>query len=139
MMLKTGSTFPFIIMNTNQSNKKGTHWWSFLDLHPKKEIFLSDSFDFKEFILQDDRNIINKILYRIEKFNEKNDKIILITLRFSMVEYDKIKNKRMLGETSISLLHVINEFGKLHKLKGKVTIQLVDDQLQMIKRDTCGM
>ena len=73
-MLKTGSTFPFIIMNTNQSNKKGTHWWSFLDLHPKKEIFLSDSFDFKEIILQDDRNIINKILCALKRLMKRTIK-----------------------------------------------------------------
>lgn len=55
-------------MNADQSDKKGTHWWSFLNLHPKTEIFLFDSFDFeyfKEFILQDDQNVLNKILYGI--------------------------------------------------------------------------
>ena len=75
---------------------------------------------FKEFILQDDRNIINKILYSIEMFNKKDDKITLITLRFSMVEYEKIKNKHRFIETSIDLIHLVNEFGKLHKLKEKV-------------------
>lgn len=25
--------YSFIIMNTDRSDKKGTHWWSFLDLH----------------------------------------------------------------------------------------------------------
>ena len=138
MMLKTVSSFPFIIMNPDRSDEKGMHLWSFLDLHPKKEIFLFNSFGFegfKEFIVQDDRNTINKILYGIEKCN----KITLIPLRFSMVEYEKIKNKHRLSETSINLLHLINEFGKLHKLKDEVTIHLVVNQLQMIKRDTCGM
>ena len=62
-------------MNTDHSDKKGTHWWSFLDLHPKKkEIFLFDSFGFdgfKEFLLQDDRKTLNKILYGIKKFEKK--------------------------------------------------------------------
>ena len=65
------------------------HWGSLLDLHPKKEIFLFDSFrfeGFKEFILQDDQKVLNKILYGIEKFNKKDNKIILITLR-SVKEY----------------------------------------------------
>ena len=55
--------YPFIIMNTDCSNKSGTHWWSFLDLHPKKEIFLFNSFGFegfKQFIMQDDRKLLNK-------------------------------------------------------------------------------
>ena len=74
MMIEAKSNYPFIIMNTDRSDKKGTHWWSFLELHTKKEIFLFDSFSFegfKEFILDDDRNILNKILYDIEKFDLK--------------------------------------------------------------------
>lgn len=72
-------------MNADQSDKKGTHWWSFLNLHPKTEIFLFDSFDFeyfKEFILQDDQNVLNKILYGIEKFCKKDNKTTMITPRF---------------------------------------------------------
>ena len=42
-------------------------------------------------------------------------------------------------DTAIDLLHLINEFGKLHKLKNEVTLHFADDQLQMIKKDTCGM
>ena len=38
-MTETGARYPFIIMNTDGSNKKGTHWGSFLDLHPKKRNF----------------------------------------------------------------------------------------------------
>ena len=43
------------------------HWWSFLDLHPKKEVFLFDSFDFKgfkKFIHKDDQKVLNKILLK---------------------------------------------------------------------------
>ena len=69
-MTESGARYPFIIMSTDRSDKKGTHWWSFLDLHTKKEIFLFDSFGFKgfrEFILKDDQKVLNKILYGIEK------------------------------------------------------------------------
>ena len=38
--------YPFIIMSTDPSDKKCTDWWNFFDLHPKKEIFLFDSFGF---------------------------------------------------------------------------------------------
>ena len=57
--------------------QKGTHWWRLLDLHQKKkEIFLFGSFGlegFKEFILQDDRKTLNKILYRIKRFEKKGN------------------------------------------------------------------
>ena len=137
MLRESGAQYPFIIMNADRSHKKGTHWWSFLDLHPKKEIFLFDSFGFEgfeEFILQDNQKILNKILHGIEKFNKKDNKIILTTLRFSMKKYEKIKNMNRLSETTIDLLHLRNEYGKKHNLKNEFIVHLVDDQLQMIER-----
>ena len=85
MMNEKGAWYLFIIMNADHSNKKGTHWWSFLDLHPKKEIFLFNSFrfdGFKEFLLQDYKKILNKILYGIKKIEKKDSKITAITLTF---------------------------------------------------------
>ena len=64
---------PFIIMNTDRSDKNSTHWWSFLDLHPII-FFLFDSFGFqwfKEFIINNDRKTLNKILFGIENFQKK--------------------------------------------------------------------
>ena len=92
MMKEKSTRYPFIIMNTNRSDKKGTHWWSFLDLRPKKEIFLFDSFGFdgfKEFLLQDDKKTLNKILYGIKKFEKKDSKITVMTLTFTVEEYKK--------------------------------------------------
>ena len=73
-MMIEKNRYPFIMMNTDRSDKNGTHWWSFLDLHERKEIFLFDSFGFegfKEFIIDNDRNILNKILFGIEKLKKK--------------------------------------------------------------------
>ena len=33
----------------------------------------------------------------------------------------------------------MSEFDKLHKIKDEVTVHLVDDQLQKIETDTCGI
>ena len=57
-------------MNIDRADKKGTHWWDFLDLHPKKEIFFFDGFGFtgfKEFIMNDDNKIINRIFYDLKR------------------------------------------------------------------------
>ena len=86
--------YPFIVMNTDRNDKNRTHWWSSLDLHPKKEIFLFDSFGFegfKEFVLQNNQKVLNKLLCGIEKFNKRDNKITRITLKFS------IKNKNRLS------------------------------------------
>ena len=34
-MTESKSNYPFIIINTDRSDK-GMHWWSLLDLHTKK-------------------------------------------------------------------------------------------------------
>ena len=141
-MTESGARYPFIIMNTVRSNKKGTRWWIFLDLHPKKEIFLFNNFGFKgfkEFVFQNDQKVLNKILYGIEKFNKKDNKTTLITLKFSMREYENVKNKNRLSETTIHLLHLMNECRKKHDLKDETIVHLDDDQSQMIEKDTCGM
>ena len=108
----------------------------------EKKFFLFDSFGFegfKEFVIDNDRNILNKILFGIEKFQKKDNKITLITLKFSMNEYEKIKNGHRLRPATQDLLPLMNEFGKLHKIKDIVKVHLVDDQLQKIETDTCGI
>ena len=134
--------YPFIIMNTDRSDKSGTHWWSCLDLHQKKEIFLFDSFGFtgfQKFVIDNDIGIINKILFGIQKFKKKDQKITIILLKFSMKEYEKIKTGHRLRPTTQDLLHLINKYGRLHNIKDFVTIYSVDDQLQRIETDTCGI
>ena len=102
--------YPFLIMSTDRFDKKGTHWWSFLDIHPKKEVLLFDSFRFsglREFIIQDDRKIINVLLYRLKKINKAYNKITLISIKFSMSKFEKVLKKvsSILSTTAIDLFH----------------------------------
>ena len=69
--------YPFIIANTDSDGKGGTHWWSILDIEPKTDIFFFDSFgldSLKHFLIQDDRNTIEKILFGIEKMTRTDKK-----------------------------------------------------------------
>ena len=95
MISKSGVKYPFVVMDTDRYNKKGTHWWIFLHFQVKKINLLFDSFDFqdfKEFAIKDDQKIINKICYGVEKFDKKDNKITLVTLIFNIPEYKKLKN-----------------------------------------------
>ena len=134
--------YPFIIMNTDRSDRAGTHWWSFLDLHPKKEIFLFGSFGFegfKNFIVDNDKKVLNKVLFGLHKFEKSDRKITLISLRFSMLQYEKIKDTKQLKTTTQDLLHLMYEFGKLHNIDDEITAFSLDDQLQRIDTGTCGI
>ena len=82
----------FAIFNTDRESKPGTHWWSFLDIHPKKYLLLFDSFGFagfKQFIVDNDKNVMDKMLLNLEKFNKRNTKIDLVSLTFSIESYKK--------------------------------------------------
>ena len=55
--------YPFMIMNTDRSNKDSEHWWSLFEISSKDQIFLFDSFGFvglKEFIIDNDKEIIDQ-------------------------------------------------------------------------------
>ena len=54
---------------------------------PKTDIFFCDSFgldSLKHFIIQDDRKIIEKILFRTEKMTRTDKKITLCKIRFNL-------------------------------------------------------
>ena len=77
--------YPFMVMNRDRSNQKGTHWWSFLELSAKEYIFLFDTYGFislKEFIIDNDRKLIDKFFYGLEKINKKDKKINLTYVQF---------------------------------------------------------
>ena len=64
LVTEKATQYPFMIMNTDKSRQKGTHWWSFLEMSSKEQIFLFDSYGFiglKEFIIDNDRKVIDKL------------------------------------------------------------------------------
>lgn len=91
-----------------------------VDLNPEKEIFQLGFEGFQIFIIQDDQKVLNKILYGIEKFNKEDNKFTVITLRFSMKYYEKIKNMNRFSKSTIDLLHLMNEYGKKCRLENEV-------------------
>ena len=43
-MISDKGKYPFIIANTDASDKPGVHWWSIIDIEPRNDIFFFDSF-----------------------------------------------------------------------------------------------
>ena len=82
--------YPFMIMNTDTAGKKDTHWWSFLEISSKEQIFLFDSFGFvglKEFIIDNDRETIDEFFYGLEKMKKNDKKISLTYVHFDLTAY----------------------------------------------------
>ena len=131
LVKEKSALYPFMIMNTDRSGQKGTHWWSFLEVSSKEEIFLFDSFGFiglKEFIIDNDRKLIDKFFYGLEKINKKDKRINLTYVQFDLESFKRI-NRRYLTSTAQDFFRTLNEFAKVHKRK-VVNVYMVDDQLQ---------
>ena len=79
------------------------------------------------------------MLFGLYKFQKSDHKITLISIKFSMSEYEKIKDTKQLKTTTQDLLHLMYEFGKLHNIEDEITVFSLDDQLQKIETDTCGI
>ena len=100
----------------------------------KKKLFLFDILGFtgfKEFIIDNDLIIIDKLLYNVSKFNKNDEKINLINLKVSEYEYDRIKIKGVLSklaDTAKDLFHLLSEFSKYHNVK-EMPLNPVDNHL----------
>ena len=91
-MISDRGKYPFIIANTDAEGKLGVHWWSILDIEPRNDIFFFDSFGIeglKYFIIQDDKNTVEKILLGIKKMDRSDKKITLCKIEFNMGAYKK--------------------------------------------------
>ena len=68
---KRNEKYPFVIFNTDKHNKPGTHWWSFMDIHPKKNSLLFDSLGLEGFKFF----VVDKVkVIKIKKTKTKNTK-----------------------------------------------------------------
>ena len=101
--------FPFAIFSTSKENEPGTHWWSFLDIQPKNNLFLFDSLGldgFKVFVVNNQESIINDLLYNSERYISKsNSKLKLCSMKFCVNTWQKMpqKTRSQLTETAQNL------------------------------------
>ena len=134
-MISNSEKYPFIIANTDYSQKAGTHWLS---------IFFFDSYGLdglKHFIIQDDKAIIDKILVGIDKMDRTDNKITLCKIKFDLgackgLTEDKIDS---LSNTARQFFYFVQNFGSKLKLRSFVNIWMVEDRLQDLKTSTCGV
>ena len=140
MIREKKAPYPFMIMNTDRSGKKGTHWWSILEISCKEQILLFDNYGFvglKEFIIDNDRNAIDEFFYGLEKMNKNDKKINLTYVQFDVTSYEQT-DKLKLTKTAHDFFHTLYEFGRVHN-RETVDVFMVDDCLQDLESDTCGI
>ena len=94
---------------------------NFMDINPKNNSFLFDSFGiegFKLFIVNNDQDIVNKLLYNFEKCESKsNQKLELCTMKFCVETWQKIshKKKKKVNRHSSKLFLFVRTIYKIKK------------------------
>ena len=92
-----------------------------MDIHPKNNLFLFDSFGiegFKHFNVDNDQQIINKFLYNFEKCESKSSqKLQLCNIKLCIETWQKMsqKTKDQLKDTAQNFFHLLEQFAKLKK------------------------
>ena len=137
-----GKKYPFLIANTDRSDKPCTHWWSILDIDSKKGFLLFDSFGvlgLKNFIVQDDEKIVKKVLKGVQNIAPDKTELNLVNMNFSANSYDKLldQDKSSLSETANDLFHFIESFARYEK-ENVISMWVLEDPIQEITSDTCG-
>ena len=114
-----------------------------MDIHPRKNLLLFDSLGlegFKFFIVDNDENIIDELLYNFKKWKITNQKITLCTMKFSTNNWEKLVHtkKEQLTDTAQNVFHLLNEFSKL-KRTNEMNILIVEHPVQEITHSSCGL
>ena len=143
-MIEDGGKFPFIIANTDASDKPGVHWWSILDIEPRTDIFFFDSYGLqglKHFIIQDDKPIVDKILIGIVKMDRTDNKLTLCKIKLNLGACKHLTKDEIdsLSDTARNFFYFIQAFGIKLKLRGFVNTWMVEDRLQDLDSSTCGI
>ena len=134
-----GKKYPFIIW----SDESGTHWWSILNISPKSEILLIDSFGItgmKRFIAQGNKKIIGKVLKWLELSNRKDNKLTLVKLKYSMNDCDKLTEREIneLLETAPNFCHLIQSFAQNENITNFANVWMLEDPIRLLHTITCG-
>ena len=143
-MIEDSGKFPLIIANTDSSEKSGMHWWSILDIEPRTDIFFFDSYGIqglKHFIIQDDKEIVDKIFIGIEKKDRTDNKITLSKIKFNLGACKQLPKDEILSlsDTARNFFYFVQAFGNKLKLRSFVNIWMVEDRLQDLESATCGI
>ena len=140
---RRNTKYPFAICNTDKENEPGIHWWIFFDIQPKNNLFLFDSFGlegFKIFIVDNDQQIINELLYNFKECESKPaQKLKLCTIKFCVETWQKMsqRTKDHLTDTAQKIFHLLEQFAKLKK-SHCMNLLILKNAIQEITTDTCG-
>ena len=110
----------------------------------QKHIFFFDRFGvdgLKSFIIQDDKKVIEKILFETEQLTRTDNKITLVNIKFNLKACKNLSKRELdnLSDTARDFFHFVQSFRSKLKLRDFVNIWMVVDTVQDFNSVTCGI
>ena len=95
----------------------------------------------KSFIIQDNKKVVEKILFGTEQLTRTDNKITLVNIKFNLNACKNLSKKELdnLSDTACDFLNFIQSFGNKLKLRDFVNIWIVEDRVQVHDSVTCGI
>ena len=95
----------------------------------------------KHFIIQDDKKIIEKILFDIERMTSTGNKTALVNIRFNLNACKNLSEKELdaLSGAATNFFHSIQAFGNKVILHEFVNIWMAEDRVQDLDSVTCSI
>ena len=95
----------------------------------------------KHFIIQDDKKIIEKILFDIERMTSTGNKTALVNIRFNLNACKNLSKKELdaLSGAATNFFHSIQAFGNKVILHEFVNIWMAEDRVQDLDSVTCSI
>ena len=115
-----------------------------MDIHPKNNLFLFDSFGlegFKLFIVNNNQQIIKQLLYNFNKCQPKtNQKLQLCIMKLCVESWQKMsqKTKDQLKDTAQNFFHLLEQLAKLKKTNF-MNLLILENSIQNLTTSTCGL
>ena len=91
--------------------------------------------------MQNDRKIVEKVLFGTEKMSRTDNKITLCRIQFNLNACKNLLKVELdsLSDTATNFFHFIQAFGIKFKLRNFVNIWMVEDRVQDLNSSTCGI
>ena len=110
----------------------------------QKHIFFFDRFGvdgLKSFIIQDDKKVIEKILFETEQLTRTDNKITLVNMKFNLNACKNLSKRELhnLSDTARDFFHFVQSFRSKLKLCDFVNMWMVEDTVQDFNSVTCGI
>ena len=120
-------------MNVDAADKNGTHWWSIVDIELRTDLFFFDTFGvygLKSFIIQDDKKVVEKILFGPEQLTKTDNKITLINIKFNLNACKNLSKQKLdnLSDMARDLFYFIQSSGNKLKIRDFVNIWMVESK-----------